>query len=68
MLLRFDPISLISGELSAADLPPEGDGGQSGGFDMSIDVFPRLHERDPYRRASRHGIVLRNLSLHRMCS
>ncbi|CAK0785544.1 hypothetical protein CVIRNUC_008754 [Coccomyxa viridis] len=39
-----------AGELSAADLPPEGNGGQGGGFDMSIDVFPRLHERDPYRR------------------
>ena len=37
-----------AGELSAADLPPEGNGGQGGGFDMSIDVFPRLHERDPY--------------------
>ena len=38
------------GELSAADLPPEGDGEQDSGFDISIDVFPRLHERDPYRQ------------------
>ena len=42
---------LTVGELSAADLPPEGDGEQSSGFDISIDVFPRLHERDPYRYA-----------------
>lgn len=39
-----------AGELSSADLPPESGGsGQQEQYDLSIDVFPRLHEKDPYR-------------------
>ena len=39
----------LAGQLSAADLPPEGGGPQEELYDTSIDVFPRLHEKDPYR-------------------
>lgn len=40
----------FAGELSSADLPPESGGSeQQEQYDLSIDVFPRLHEKDPYR-------------------
>ena len=39
-----------AGEVSPADLPPESGGSeQQEQYDLSIDVFPRLHEKDPYR-------------------
>ena len=41
-----------AGEVSPADLPPESGGSeQQEQYDLSIDVFPRLHEKDPYRCA-----------------
>ncbi|BDA48385.1 probable protein CHAPERONE-LIKE PROTEIN OF POR1, chloroplastic [Coccomyxa sp. Obi] len=43
--------AVSAGELSSADLPPESGGSeQQEQYDLSIDVFPRLHEKDPYSR------------------